>query len=108
MSEMKTAQLVVSSSHPTFALGDTSGDTVECALTFTLRRNKEDNTLFFSNVQSVVINGESRKIGDSFAIMDDKLGKEKYLRVRLQVADSTKVFVPKAEQYDNANIVTNL
>lgn len=108
MSELKSAELVATQNLD-FAVGDTSSDSIPFAVTGVLRRNKQDNTLFVSNIRSTKINGNDVRVGDSYRVTDDKTGEDILLRVKLSVSDSRKKWAdaPKASKLEG-EAITNV
>ena len=93
MSNMTSCQQVVNQQAISdFAIGDTSGDTVEIALVGTLRRNKETGYFFLSNIQSGMIGDKQIKFGNKFKIHDDKSDEDTVLKVKLSIADGRQKF----------------
>ena len=106
---MQSCELVVNGNPIDFAIGDTDGDTVEFAITGVLRRSKEDNCLFASNISSIKLDGKDVKVGNSFKVFDAKTGTDKLLRVKLSIADSTKKWEPKeAKSLSAGEAITNV
>ena len=107
---MTTAELVTRQSIQ-FAVGDTSLDRIPFAITGELVRSSKDNTLFITNLKDAKINGEIRKVGDSFRIVDSKTGDEDViLRVKVSINDSRKVFAnaPAAASLPTQQVVSNV
>ena len=104
MSEMKQAEMVVSSNRPMVAVGDNSGDSMKVVVEFTAYRNKQDNTFFFNNLKDIKINGEMRKSGDSFKVTDEKTGEDFLLKLKLTASDSRKKWAeaPAAGKLDDS------
>lgn len=101
MSEQMQSLDLVTRERVAFAVGDLTQKRVPFALTGELIRAK-DGTLFFSNLTAVQIDGKSVKMGDSFAVNDNGVGKK--LRVKLSISDSTKEFVPRAAVLPGTNV----
>ena len=78
-----------------FAVGKIDGSkTIDFIIKGQLIKDEKSGTYFASNMTKTEINGESRTIGERFAVRDED-GNEFFFNVKASVGDSRRKFVPK-------------